>query len=223
MASEPQPIPGPEQIRASNADRERVAAVLTDAMAQGRLTPTELEERLDIVYGAKTLGELVPVTRDLPVPGHVTGVPAAMPAPLPVAGMSAGLVGGQPTSRVAFAVMGGSERKGEWVVARQFTAIAIMGGVELDLSEAGFEDYEVTITAVAVMGGIDITVPDDVEVRSNGIGIMGGFDHRVPPATAGSGQRRILRVNGAALMGGVDIHRMSDKQRRELEARRRGQ
>ena len=53
-------------IRASDADRERTAAFLKRHCAEGRLTPEELSERLEAVYGARTLGELGRVTTDLP-------------------------------------------------------------------------------------------------------------------------------------------------------------
>jgi DUF1707 SHOCT-like domain len=54
------------ELRASDADRDRAAAVLGGALATGRLTSAEYAERLDSVYVAKTLGELVSLTRDLP-------------------------------------------------------------------------------------------------------------------------------------------------------------
>src|SRR5215468_3804328 len=54
------------ELRASDADRDRTAAVLGGALAVGRLTSTEYAERLDTTYAAKTLGELAPLTRDLP-------------------------------------------------------------------------------------------------------------------------------------------------------------
>ncbi|GGQ19142.1 hypothetical protein BKA00_004782 [Actinomadura coerulea] len=57
--------PNPE-IRASDADRDRVAASLREHCAEGRITMDELQERLDAVYGAKTLGQLQEVTSDLP-------------------------------------------------------------------------------------------------------------------------------------------------------------
>ena len=63
----------PGQLRASHADRERVATVLNQALAEGRLSLDELQERLDTVYAAKTLAELEPVTKDLP--GHTPLVP----------------------------------------------------------------------------------------------------------------------------------------------------
>jgi Domain of unknown function (DUF1707). len=53
-------------MRASDDDRETVAGRLRDAHAEGRLTIEEFEERLDATYAAKTVGELVVVTRDLP-------------------------------------------------------------------------------------------------------------------------------------------------------------
>ena len=46
----------PDQMRASDADRERVAQVLHNALSEGRITVNELEERLSTVYAAKTLG-----------------------------------------------------------------------------------------------------------------------------------------------------------------------
>ncbi|WP_141580660.1 DUF1707 domain-containing protein [Actinomadura sp. WMMA1423] len=57
--------PNPE-IRASDADRDRVAASLREHCAEGRITMDELQERLDTVYEAKTLGQLQEVTSDLP-------------------------------------------------------------------------------------------------------------------------------------------------------------
>src|ERR1043165_670252 len=54
-------------IRISNEDREKVAQILHSAMAEGRLEMSELEERLDAVYAAKTFADLEPITRDLPV------------------------------------------------------------------------------------------------------------------------------------------------------------
>ena len=59
MASDP-------RIRASDADRDRTAALLREHHAAGRLTADEFQERLDKVYKAKTLGELDDLLADLP-------------------------------------------------------------------------------------------------------------------------------------------------------------
>ena len=199
MSSEPA-VPDKASLRASDADRERVAEVLREAAGDGRLSMEELDERLEAVYAAKTYAELEPITRDLPNPG----VPN-MPAPaVPPAGDPARF-GGVPTSHTAIAIMGGFSRKGDWVVPKQFTAVAVMGGGEIDLREARFAEPVVTINAVALMGGIEITVPEDATVRVNGLGLMGGFDHGSSGSGASGGPTIV--VNGVAIMGGVDVKR----------------
>ncbi|TNY38792.1 DUF1707 SHOCT-like domain-containing protein [Thermomonospora catenispora] len=54
------------RMRASDADRDRVAEALREHCAVGRITVEELQERLQAVYDAKTYGELEAVTADLP-------------------------------------------------------------------------------------------------------------------------------------------------------------
>jgi hypothetical protein len=53
-------------LRASDAERERTATLLRDHAVAGRLTPEELDERLDAAYAARTVGELEERARDLP-------------------------------------------------------------------------------------------------------------------------------------------------------------
>src|SRR5437763_11256818 len=53
-------------LRASDADRERIAEQLRHATAEGRLLAEELEERLEATFGARTYGELDAVVADLP-------------------------------------------------------------------------------------------------------------------------------------------------------------
>lgn len=203
------------ELRASDADRERVAKILHDAMGEGRLDINELDERLQSVYKAKTLGDLVPLTADLPV-----GARAAMPIPTESA-LPDQRIGGTPSGNVAVAVMSGFERKGPWVVPREYSAIAFMGGGELDLTDARFAERECTIHVFAFMGGVEITVPEDVTVHVNGFAFMGGFDrkgaHQGPPGAP------VLTVNGFAFMGGVEVRppkrkkRKIQNDRRELE------
>ncbi len=211
----------PGRLRASDADREAVAKVLQDAMAEGRLSVAELQERLDTVYSAKTLSELEPVTWDLP--GHTDLVPrmpteprprpdlTKSPAALPA---TSARVGGVPTSSVAVGIMSGATRNGPWVVPAQFTALAMMGGVDIDLTQANFAQRDVSITAVAIMGGVDIVVPDGLTVVVNGVGIMGAFEDNA--RVTGPAEGVVVRVNGIALMGGVDVHRPK-KRRGEIE------
>src|SRR3954453_17411251 len=69
MAASSSPAPSPA-LRASDADRERVAAALRRHHVDGRLDTAELQERLGACYAARTLGELEPLLADLPGAGR---------------------------------------------------------------------------------------------------------------------------------------------------------
>ncbi|MER5629701.1 DUF1707 domain-containing protein [Streptomyces nitrosporeus] len=215
-------------MRASDAERERIAETLREAVAEGRLEMDEFEQRLDATYKARTHGELEPLVRDLPAPGTAVA-PVSGPAAVS-AGRAAGAVDwsrriGKPaTSSGGFAFWGGFGRKGRWTVSRVFTAFAMWGGGEIDLREADFEDREVVIRCFAIMGGIQVKVSPDVHLHVNGVGIMGGFDEQTKDAAfddpAPDAPR--VRVTGFALMGGVGVDRKWSKaQRQRLRAAER--
>ena len=75
--------PGDGSMRAGNADRERVVAQLNAAFAEGRLDVGELDERVAAAYAAQTLGELVPLTSDLPVRQERRATPARREGDVP--------------------------------------------------------------------------------------------------------------------------------------------
>ncbi len=54
------------RLRASDADRDRTAALLSEHHAAGRITAEEFDERVNKVFPAKTLGELEDLLADLP-------------------------------------------------------------------------------------------------------------------------------------------------------------
>ncbi len=58
--------PDPARMRVSDEDRHKVADILREAAAEGRIDIEELDERLESTYAAKTYGDLVPITADLP-------------------------------------------------------------------------------------------------------------------------------------------------------------
>ncbi|MEV8533467.1 DUF1707 domain-containing protein [Streptomyces sp. NPDC051211] len=210
-------------LRASDADRERVAERLRDAVAEGRIDMEEFEERLEAAYTSRTYADLEPLTRDLPGPGvsamSAPGVPGAPMAGVPVAGgqVPGGpahgpgaaadwpvRVGGQATSSAGVAVMSRVQRKGHWTVPARFDAVAFWGRVELDLREARFAQREVVINCVAVMGGVEIVVPPGVEVDVRGFGFMGAFDQQDMPGPPEPGAPRVV-VTGLAFWGGVEV------------------
>lgn len=188
-------------LRVSDIDRDRVADVLKDAHGNGRITVDELDERLTSVYAAKTYGDLAPLTSDLPE-GQAAGFAYAG-----AARPSSSRIGGEAKFKFSLALMSGAARAGNWVVPPHYAAVAVMGGIKIDLREASFAQAEVTIQAFALMGGIEILVPEDVAVEISGFGIMGGVDHRADgPGLPGAPK---VRINGYAVMGGIGIKRVA--------------
>jgi DUF1707 SHOCT-like domain len=60
-------LAGPDpNLRAADADRERIAERLRKSHAEGRLDLSEFQERLERCYEAKTIGQLRELVRDLP-------------------------------------------------------------------------------------------------------------------------------------------------------------
>src|SRR3954470_23948241 len=60
------PLSRPSEIRASDAERERVVTFLRDHALAGRLDSDELEERIGLAYAARYVGDLERLIRDLP-------------------------------------------------------------------------------------------------------------------------------------------------------------
>ncbi|WBB63431.1 DUF1707 domain-containing protein [Streptomyces sp. WMMC500] len=197
------------ELRASDADRDRVADILREALAEGRLDPEEHAERIDGVYNAKTVGELEPLVRDLPVGRRAAG-PAAAPPPPPYP---------EPQSQTLVAIFSGSARKGRWSVGRRTSAFALFGGVDIDLTEAVFHQQEILINATAVFGGVDIKVPENVSLRGSGTAIFGGFD--VHAQEADDPRAPVVVVTGFALFGGVDAKGKKGKFLKNLTDRMR--
>src|SRR5680860_1137813 len=153
------------QLRISDDDRHRVAELLRHAAGEGRIDFEELDQRLEAAYSAKTYGDLVPITADLPSKANPKAPAVRQPSSMvPATSYSQSL-----------SVMSDNTRKGVWNVPEQHTAFAMMGSVTLDLREAQFETHEVTINAVAIMAGIDIIVNASTVVIMDGLGLTGAF------------------------------------------------
>lgn len=181
-------------IRASDADRDRVAEILREALAEGRLDPEEHAERIDTVYRAKTLGELEPVIRDLPAAGTGRGQPGpdayvyGPRAPIP--------------DQNLVAIFSASVRKGRWQAPARINAFALFGSVEIDLTEAVFPQQQVQINVTAVFGSVEIRVPENITLRSSGSGVLGSFE--VESHDSEDADAPQVVVNGYAVLGSVE-------------------
>jgi hypothetical protein len=102
------------------------------------------------------------------------------------------------------AVMSGSRAKGRWRTTGRTTAVAIMGGCDIDLRHAEIDGSEIVITALAFWGAIQIVVPEGFDVELEGFSFMGARNLRLRnvPRVPGSPH---IRVRGFAMMGGIDV------------------
>ena len=79
-------------------------------------------------------------------------------------------------------------------------AIAVFGGVDLDLRDVVFEE-DTYLTAVSIFGGIDIIVNDNVNIEFSTINIFGGCENKQAKIEG----NKTLFIDGAAVFGGIDI------------------
>ncbi|WP_283135510.1 DUF1707 SHOCT-like domain-containing protein [Rhizohabitans arisaemae] len=172
--------PRPEELRASDADRERVVDVLREAAADGRITAVEHEERIERVYRARTLGELVVVTADLLAPDE---------QPL------------QMDTRPVSVFFRSDERKGRFVVPPRYPVTAFFGNVTLDLREALLQTHHVSLNLSVICGKVTLIVPQGVRIEMSASVVVGGRNNKVPPpADPGA---PTIEIDGFVLLGEV--------------------
>jgi hypothetical protein len=100
------------------------------------------------------------------------------------------------------ALLGGVERRGRWSPGGRVVHVAVIGGADLDFTEAELP-AEVTLTAVSVIGGVHLKIPPGVRVEASGlsIGLIGSESFGPDRAQATA----IIRVRRFGLLGGVRV------------------
>ncbi|MBA2808720.1 DUF1707 and DUF2154 domain-containing protein [Streptomyces sp. KM273126] len=196
-AQQPVTVARVSELRASDADRDRIADILRDALAEGRLTADEHAERVEGVLAAKTVGELEVFIRDLPAAhnGRAAAYAAAPSRPSP------GAIPVDPDEHLV-AIFSSSLRRGRWRAGRRIHAYAIFGSVEIDLSEALFEHRQVMIKAISIFGSVEVRVPENVSLRGSGGGVLGSFE--VDTLDSGEPDAPVVYVDGLAVLGSVE-------------------
>jgi class 3 adenylate cyclase len=194
----PVPARGAAAQRVSDADRDQAVALLREHVVVGRLTLDEFSERVGLALASRTRGDLTTVMTDLPV--------------LAIAEEEATR---RRSRRWFVAVMSGSQAKGRWRISGRTTAVAVMGGCDMDLRHAEIDGPEVVITAVAFWGGVQIIVPEGFDVELEGFSFMGGRDLKLRNVPRVPGSPRI-RVRGFAIMGGIEVKSRPSRTGREI-------
>ncbi|HRA74979.1 MAG TPA: LiaF-related protein [Propionicimonas sp.] len=187
---------------ATDLDREHVVTLVTEAQREGLLSLPERDRRIVAARAAEVFDDLVPLTRDL------VGSDGTITTPAPLVQVDTATADENPDQ--IYAIFSGVTRKGGWRVRRTISAMAVFGGVELDLTEATFESQTITINCFCLFGGIEITVPAGVEVRSRASGIFGGVDAKAAPPVPGA---PVVEITGVAGFGGIEVRNPKLKRR----------
>lgn len=132
-------------MRVSDEDRERTTHRLQHAFTEGRLTHSELEDRLEAALTARTYGDLLGLVSDLPAPG---------PEPADVVTLES--------------THGHIKRSGEWVVPRRMRIATKYGGVDLDFTATEVHHSVVEIDLDLVYGSVKITLPEGAAANVDG-------------------------------------------------------
>jgi hypothetical protein len=181
----------PPGIRISDADRERAAQRLHQALSEGRITVTELEERISAVYASRYESELLPPLADLPAEHGVAPAPVAVPA-------------GPPT--VLRAGMSGLKRVGDWPVPARLRVQSGVGSVVLDFCDAVNPHAVVEVELEIGAGSAKLLVPDDATANVDDLVAAVGSVKSNLPSRPRPGSPHFV-VHGRTAMGSVTVRR----------------
>ena len=149
---------GPDRaaLRAGDRDREAVTEVLREACGEGRLSVPELEERLELAYAARTLGQLDALVVDLlrDRPPRPSGLASLVPADATA------------TIRSGF---DNEKRTGRWRVSEHLVVRAHLGNVKLDFTECLVAARRIHIDIRTDAGNIVLVVPHGWRVDTDSV------------------------------------------------------
>ena len=103
------------------------------------------------------------------------------------------------------ALVDGRELRSRATALRGGTAIAIYGGIELDLREAELAAEVATIKCLAIFGGVALLVPDGWRVTVDGRFFFGGSELRTTPEEDLPEDAPRLHVQATTVFGGIAV------------------
>ncbi|MEU8471820.1 DUF1707 domain-containing protein [Streptomyces sp. NPDC029006] len=139
-----------KRLRASDAERERAARQVQDAVGEGRIPLDELDHRLASVLSAGTRAEVEAAVADLPA--------AVAPAPLRV-----------------HAVKAVSRLDGRWEVPAVLFVDGYDALIRLDFRDAVLRHPEVRIELAAQKSVVRLLLPPGASVSVHGLALHKGF------------------------------------------------
>ena len=102
------------------------------------------------------------------------------------------------------AAIGHVVRRGRWQLPQRFRAVAWMGGVDVDLTDASIPPGGSEIELLAVLGVITVRVPDDLSVALVGDALTWSVDPGATPRATSLAEARV-RITGRAVLGKVHV------------------
>jgi hypothetical protein len=184
----------PSGIRISDADRERAAQRLHQALGEGRITVSEIEERLAVVYAARFEADLRPPLADLPP------VPDVLSAHSGIAATPSG------PPLVLRAGMSSIRRAGEWDVPARLRIHTGMGSVLLDFSAANNPHPVVEVELELGAGSAKLLMPSGATANVDDmVAGLGSVKSKVP-ARHVPGHPHFV-VHGRTGLGSVVVRR----------------
>jgi hypothetical protein len=196
----------PRRYRISDADRERAAQRLHGAMAEGRITFAELDERLAQVYAALHAEDLEPPLADLPpehtAPSGLAVAPPTSTTAAPTAWQPAPPAGPAPV--LLKSGVGDIKRNGPWQVPPVLEVQSTMGDTVLDFTRAVLPQQVVEVRVKLGAGDVKLILPDGATADVDGVVAgMGSVKCKVPGGPR-PGQLHVV-VRGKVSMGDVVV------------------
>lgn len=104
-----------------------------------------------------------------------------------------------------FAIFGGGHRRIDSQEFEGGDAVALFGGVQLDLRQAETKLQELNIDVTAAFGGVEIRVPETWAVSMRVTSIFGGYDDKTHVPPPGAAKPPTLVITGAVIFGGLAV------------------
>ncbi|MEO7731724.1 MAG: LiaF domain-containing protein [Kofleriaceae bacterium] len=202
-----------ESLVALRDRREQVITHLADGYAQDLFDVDELERRLDLAHGARSVAELEALVADL-APVTTTALVVAGPTAI------------DDPNRLAVkkqrVIMSSVERRGRWSVPRALDLRVFWGNAELDFRDASLGAGVTTIHVGVLMGNVEVILPPNLGIDVDVSSFAGAVTerHRVPPDDDPT--RPLIRITGTVRFGNLEVTtRLAGETARDADRRER--
>ncbi|MEY9962129.1 hypothetical protein ABIA33_000150 [Streptacidiphilus sp. MAP12-16] len=199
-------VPDGRALRASHEDRDQAVEQLRVAAGDGRLTPDELDERLEIALTARTYGELALLLHDLPAAPGAGYAPARAATPGPATPRLTSSLAPAPKELVRLESRHGNiERIGPWSVPRRLEVEATAGNAVIDFTEAVVSRPTLDLTVAVRSGNLTLIVPPEVAVDMDSVAVRSGNVRQRVRREPGAPIRLQISVSGSVRSGNITV------------------